>query len=137
QRSEIEPADDVVETNGLPIACVALLRAEREVLLDGQVRKESAVLEDVADAAPVRRHPRAGPLPRIAVERDVPVRGRLEPADDAQQGRLAGAARSEQRGDAGEVQRLAHLEREAAAAQRDVERELSQRRSPRRTASGD
>jgi hypothetical protein len=52
------------------------------------------VLEDEADAAPLRRH--AGDV--VAADQHGPGRRRFQPGDDPQQGRLAGAARAQQRG---------------------------------------
>ena len=49
------------------------------------------VLEDEADVAPLRREP--GRV--LAREQDLAGVGALEAGDDAQQGRLAGAARAE------------------------------------------
>ena len=54
-----------------------------------------------------------------AVERDVPARRRLQPGDDVEQRRLAGAVRADQPGD---------------AARLDVERSRRRRRAGRRTA---
>src|SRR5690606_10493933 len=108
--------------------------AERQIALNVQVRKQPAVLEDVAGSPPMRRDVHAGCLPGIAFESHAAGRARLEPTDDPQQRRLSRAARSEQGGDAGEIERLPDGEIEAAAAQRDVERELSQRRTRRRAA---
>jgi hypothetical protein len=57
------------------------------------MREQGGVLEDEPDPAPVRRNAR-----HVApVEEHAPCRGRLQAGDDPQDGRLARAARAEQR----------------------------------------
>src|SRR5690606_9068071 len=127
--------DDAFEPNRR--AAVGRPRTEAQVALDVEVREEPSVLKHVADPAAMGRHAPPWTLPVLAVERHGACRTRLETADDTQQRRLARSARAEQRSDAGELEPFAHLQREAAALERDVEGELSQRRSRRRAARGD
>src|SRR5262249_43042845 len=66
--------------------------AEGDVVPHGHVLEGGVVLEDEADAALLRRH--VGDVD--ALETDSTGVGTLEPGDDAEQGRLAAAARAEQ-----------------------------------------
>ena len=80
----------------------ALHAAERErigdVLEDGHVRPDRVRLEDHAEVPEVRReeHPPRHRGHHAAAQRDLARVGALEPGDQAQRGRLAAAARSEQ-----------------------------------------
>ena len=69
------------------------LEAEGDVVSHRHVLEGGVVLEDEADVALLRRERRRV----LAGEEDLAGVGRLEPGDDAQQGRLPGAARPEQR----------------------------------------
>ena len=74
---------------------LADLEPERDVAAHGHVLERGVVLEDEADVALLRRQRRrvfAGDLDRAGV-------GLFETGDDAQQGRLAAAARTEQGGE--------------------------------------
>ena len=79
----------------LVLGPLADLQAEGDVVVDGHVLEGGVVLEDEADVAPLRRRCRSTSSPEIST---VPVVGLLEPGDDAQQRRLAAAARAQQRG---------------------------------------
>ena len=74
---------------------LADLEAERDVAEDREVLERGVVLEHEADVAPLRRQRR---WRRRRRSRPRPQSGSLEPGDDAQQRRLAAAARAEQRG---------------------------------------
>ncbi len=68
-------------------------QAEGDVLGDIHVPEQRIILEHEADAAPAHRHGE-----RIAaIEQHAPAARLLEPGNDAQQRRLAGAGRPEQR----------------------------------------
>ena len=69
------------------------LQTEGDVVVHVQVREERVFLEDRVDAALVGRQ-RGNILP---AEEHLPLRGRLESADDAQRRRLAAARRPKQR----------------------------------------
>ena len=88
------------------------LQAEGEVALDAHVRPQRVVLEDHADPPLLGRHALPSCPDHPAVERDRAIVGIVQPGDDAQKRRLAGAARAEQRDDlAGgdiEIERLQH-----------------------------
>ena len=71
--------------------------AETDVAGHREVREERAVLEDHADAAALGLFPDAVTRDRPAADGDGAGVGDLETGDDAQQGRLARAARSEER----------------------------------------
>ena len=75
--------------------------------------KQSAILRHDADAALMGRNRMLRTGQRHAVKHDVPAIGRLEPGDQAQQGRLAAARRADDRG---------------AAARRDAQVDAVQRR---------
>src|SRR5207244_7720692 len=68
---------------------------ERDVLAHGHVLERRVVLEDEPDVALAGGH--VGRL--VAVDRHAARVWRLEPGDHAQEGRLAAAARAEQRGE--------------------------------------
>src|SRR5262249_37154624 len=68
-------------------------QAERDVLVDGQVRKEGVVLEDRVDVPLVRRQSRDV----LSLELDQAAGGLLEAADQAEGRGLAAAGRTEQR----------------------------------------
>ncbi|GAA2167606.1 hypothetical protein GCM10009845_29330 [Pedococcus bigeumensis] len=72
--------------------------AEGHVVGDRQVREEVALLRHVADPPALRGRPRPVAGHRLVVEEDRPGSGRLEPGDHPQQGRLATAGRTEDRG---------------------------------------
>jgi len=77
----------------------ARLASERDVALHRQVREERIVLEDVADRPGFGRDvdPPRGIEPHVVSERD-PARLRSQqPGDRAQEGRLAGARRPDER----------------------------------------
>jgi hypothetical protein len=74
---------------------MADLEPERHVAVDRQVLEGGVVLEDEADVAVLRRE--VGGVD--ALDRDRALVGVLEAGDDAQQRRLAAAARAEQRGE--------------------------------------
>ena len=74
---------------------LADLEPEGDVAPDRQVPERGVVLEAEADAAAAGRRGRSGPRPRWHGARV----GRVEPGDDAQQCRLAAAARAEQGGE--------------------------------------
>ena len=84
-------------------------QAERDVLEDRHVPEQRVVLEHEADAA-VARVARRGVFP---VEQHGPRVGRLQPRDDPQHRRLAGAGRPEQRDE------LARCDPEADVVERD------------------
>ena len=65
----------------------------RDVLLDGEVRKQRIVLKHHADVALVRRHG----IEQRAVEPDLAAGGKFEAGQHHQAGGLAGARRPEQR----------------------------------------
>ena len=98
---------------------LAARQAEGDVLRHRQVREERPVLGDVAEPAPVWRHP-------DAVAADLPVtdehragRGRFEAGDHPQQRRLAASGRPDDRGDAAvgdvEVDPVEHRHRAVGA----------------------
>jgi len=68
----------------------ALLAAERDIALDGQVREERVLLEDEPDAPLLRRPARRRVEPDLVAERDAAARPR-EPGDRAQRRALARA----------------------------------------------
>jgi hypothetical protein len=72
---------------------VVVLQAERDVLLDREMREERVVLEDGVDVPLVRRC--GGHVP--AVEQDLALGRPLEARDHPQGGRLAATRRPEQR----------------------------------------
>ena len=69
-------------------------QAEGDVVVHGHVLERGVVLEDEAHAARAR-----GRVGHVLLRRSArcPLSGRLQPRDDAQQRRLAAAARAEQR----------------------------------------
>ena len=84
-------------------------QAEADVLRHVAMREERVILEDEADAAAMRRNA----CEILPVEQDPSLVGHLEPGDDAQERRLARAARPEHRDD---------------LAARDLERRVVERR---------
>ena len=79
-------------------------QAEADIRGDVEMRKQHAVLRDVADAPPERRHPAARAARRAAGdgfsgEFHRPRVGAVESGDEAQQRGLAAARRAEQRHD--------------------------------------
>src|SRR5829696_5522668 len=89
-----EPQQLVDAGRDLALRSLPDLHSEGDVVAHGHVLERGVVLEDEADL------PRAGWHDRLVLplDEDPPLVGQLEPGDRAQQGRLAGAARSEQRG---------------------------------------
>ena len=93
--AEAAEADQVEQLVDRRAAAAPAREPEADVLGDGQVGEEQAVLRHVADA------PRwAGTLvlrvvERLAVERDAPASGAVEAGEQAQQRRLAGSRRPE------------------------------------------
>ena len=77
----------------------AARHSEADVPLDGEMREERVVLEDHADPAALRRHPRAVARDDTAAHGHGASLRPLEACDQAQQGRLAGAGRPEDRED--------------------------------------
>ncbi len=73
--------------------------AERDVLRDGQVREERALLRDDAHAAALGRHPGAPGDDDAPTDADFAGVGGLEPGDDAQKRGLAAAGVAEERGE--------------------------------------
>jgi hypothetical protein len=73
-----------------------------EILRDGEVREKPAVLEHIADAPPMRRNAqlRHGIEQQRSVHLDPSAVGRNQTRDHIDDGGLAGARRTEQRGDA-------------------------------------
>ena len=92
-------AGEVVDAEALEQLPHARPAAEADVALDGQVREERVVLEDVPDCArlrgPVHRARRVEP--RLARQRDPPRLRPHEPGHGAEDGRLAGARRPDER----------------------------------------
>src|SRR5205085_758346 len=80
-------------------------QAEGDVVVDGHVLERRVVLEDEADPAALGRVP--GHV--LLGDQDLALVGPLEPGDHAQEGRLAAAARAEERGQ----RARRHLERHA------------------------
>ena len=125
------------------IACRSAVRsrepaAVQQVVADAEVGEEPAVLEDVADAAPVLRNEHAplGVDQHLAVDRDPAARGPQEPADDVDQGGLARPRATEQRREA-RCGREACREPEVLADVIDVDFQAhaTARRAPIRRAS--
>ncbi len=102
-------ADELEKLGGTRLDRVGLVaahpQAEGDVAEDVAMGKESVVLEDEADAAPVRRNA----VEVLAVEHDPARVRKLKAGDDSQQRRLAGAARTEHRDDLA----CRHVERRA------------------------
>jgi hypothetical protein len=91
-----------------------------EILADGEMGKEPPLLEDVADAAAVRRHDDAPPgiEERPPADRDAAPLGAHEARDGVDDGRLPRPGAAEERGDA--RRRIeGDVEREAAEAVED------------------
>ena len=91
QTDELERATDHLAA--LPLRRLLVAEAERDVLLDVQMREQRIVLEDRVHVPLVRRH--AGHVD--AVEDDLPLRGALEPGDHPQRRGLPAARRAEER----------------------------------------
>ena len=91
---------------------------ERDVVAHGHVLEGGVVLEDEADVPLLRRE--RGRV--LAGDQDLALVRPLEPGDDPEQGRLAGAARPEQRGEraAFDLERDVVEGDEVAEALRDV-----------------
>jgi hypothetical protein len=121
QRAKVERLDRLLEVDGGACPARAAALRKLEVLRHRHVREQPAVLEHVADVAQVSRHLTLAALPRLAVEPDGATRFLLEAGNDAQQGRLARAARPEHRRDAGERELDADAQREAGPVERNVE----------------
>ncbi len=81
-------------------------QAEAQVVAHRQVRKQPRVLEHDAEFAPVHRQVDAarGVEEDGVADRDAAVLGAQQPGDQVDQGRLAGAAGPEQRGQPGQRQ---------------------------------
>jgi hypothetical protein len=80
-----EPAEvDEREHDRHPRAALAAREPEADVLGDGEVREERVVLEDHADAAPLRRHPGAAVGDRAVGDADLAGVGGLEAGDQAE-----------------------------------------------------
>jgi hypothetical protein len=90
---------DEAERLGDAFAPAPAVDAEADVLGHGQVREERIVLEDHADAATLGRHPGAVAGDGRVLEPDLAGVRVLEAGDQAQQRRLAAAARAEERDD--------------------------------------
>ena len=101
-----------------------LARPEGHVLLHRQVREERVLLEDVAHRAllGLEEHAALGVEPDLVAERDAAAPRAHQAGDGAQDRRLAGARRPDQR------QRVARLYAEVGAngkvAERDVDVEM-------------
>ena len=81
------------------------LRRETQVSLHRQVREQTSVLEHETEVTGMRRYHDAavGVLPELIAYRDPSLRAGLKTGNDSQQGRLARAARTENRRDAVEI----------------------------------
>jgi hypothetical protein len=125
ERLEIQSIHHLVERDDLTLASRPA-RGVEEIAFPGEVREEPRLLEHVADRTAMRRYLD----PASAVEPDVATQGQaargvpLEAGQGAQQGALAAAARSEDRGHPAGIDGSGGLELEAAEAHPQVEDEL-------------
>ena len=93
---ELHEREQLVDARAdLVLRPLADLEPERDVAAHGEVLERGVVLEDEADAALLRHDVRDV----VVADHDPADVGHLEAGDDAQQGRLAAAARPEQRGE--------------------------------------
>src|SRR5262249_12325296 len=102
----------------LLLGALADREREADVVADGHVLEGRVVLEDETDVSPLWRES----CRLFARKHDLPRIGALEAGDDPQQGRLAGAARAEQRRERAlrDLQRDVVEGEERAEALRDV-----------------
>ena len=96
-RLEAVQPDEPQQLDDAPAALGAARQAEGDVAGDVEVGEERVILEDHADAPPLRRQAEAGTGDGLAGDLDRAGVGRLEAGDQAQHRRLAAAARPKQR----------------------------------------
>src|SRR5260221_2537762 len=103
QMAEAQQLNHGIEISGGTIALTHEPAAVEQVLAHAEVRKEAAVLEDVADATTVlgNEYAARGIDQRLAIDHDAAAVGLDQAADDIDQRRLARPRAAEQRRDAG------------------------------------
>ena len=101
-------ADELQHLGGACRPVLGIADAESDVAGDGEVREQRVVLEDETDPSLFGRQRSSPVVDDVAGEFDAPAVGRVDSAEDAQQGRLAAAART----DEGEQFVLAEFERD-------------------------
>ena len=97
QRRDVQQLDDGLEIE--PVLARRALEAEQQIVADGKMRKQAAVLEHIADTAAMHGRDRCrGAVEENAIaDDDAPAVGRQPAGDGLHDRSLARAAATEQR----------------------------------------